>query len=56
MKKILGVLIPFFITVTPFTYATNLKIMQSFETVWQTINDKHIDRTFGGLDWSEVHD
>ena len=56
MKKILGVLIPFFITVTPFTYATNLKIMQSFETVWQTINDKHIDPTFGGLDWSEVHD
>jgi carboxyl-terminal processing protease len=30
--------------------------MQSFETVWQTINDKHIDPTFGGLDWSEVHD
>jgi hypothetical protein len=56
MKKILGVLIPFFLTVTPFTYATNLKIMQSFETVWQTINDKHIDPTFGGLDWSEVHD
>jgi len=30
--------------------------MQSFETVWRTINDKHIDPTFGGLDWSEVHD
>jgi carboxyl-terminal processing protease len=56
MKKILGVLILCFLTVTPFTYATNLKIMQSFETVWQTINDKHIDPTFGGLDWSEVHD
>ena len=30
--------------------------MQSFETVWQTINEKHIDPTFNGLDWSEVHD
>ena len=29
--------------------------MQSFETVWQTINEKHIDPTFNGLDWSEVH-
>ncbi len=30
--------------------------MQSFETVWQTINDKYFDPNFGGLDWSEVHD
>ena len=30
--------------------------MKSFETVWQTINEKHIDPTFNGLDWSEVHD
>jgi len=30
--------------------------MQSFETVWQTINGKYFDPTFGGLDWSEVHD
>ncbi len=30
--------------------------MQSFETVWQTINEKHFDPTFSGLDWSEVHD
>ena len=30
--------------------------MQSFETVWQTINEKHFDPTFGGLEWSEVHD
>ena len=29
--------------------------MQSFETVWQTINDKYYDPNFGGLDWSEVH-
>ena len=30
--------------------------MNIFETVWQTINKKHIDPTFNGLDWSEVHD
>ena len=30
--------------------------MQSFETVWQTINDKLYDPTFGGLDWNEVYD
>jgi hypothetical protein len=30
--------------------------MQSFESVWQTVNDKHIDPTFGGLDWLKVHD
>ena len=30
--------------------------MKSFETVWQTINEKHFDPTFNGLDWSEVHD
>jgi carboxyl-terminal processing protease len=30
--------------------------MKSFEFVWQTINDKHIDPTFGGLDWLEVHE
>ena len=30
--------------------------MESFETVWQTINEKHIDPNFNGLDWNEVHD
>ena len=30
--------------------------MEGFETVWQKINDKHIDPSFGGLDWTEVHD
>jgi carboxyl-terminal processing protease len=30
--------------------------MKNFEIVWQTINEKHIDPTFNGLDWSEVHD
>jgi carboxyl-terminal processing protease len=30
--------------------------MKSFEIVWQTINEKHIDPNFNGLDWSEVYD
>jgi carboxyl-terminal processing protease len=28
----------------------------SFETVWQTIRDKHWDPKLGGLDWQAVHD
>jgi carboxyl-terminal processing protease len=54
MKKILSVLILVFITAVSCT--TIYKNMQSFETVWQTINDKYFDPNFGGLDWSEVHD
>jgi carboxyl-terminal processing protease len=30
--------------------------MQSFETVWRTVNAKHYDPTFGGVDWKAVHD
>ena len=54
MKKILGVLILSFVAIV--SCSTKYKNMKSFETVWQTINDKHIDPTFGGLDWLEVHD
>jgi hypothetical protein len=25
---------------------------QSFETVWTTINEKHFDPTFGGVNWA----
>ncbi len=30
--------------------------IDSFEHVWKTINDRHFDPTFGGLDWQAVHD
>jgi carboxyl-terminal processing protease len=30
--------------------------MKSFETVWKTINENHIDPTFNGLDWPDVYD
>ena len=54
MKKSLFVLILVFITVV--SYATENKNMQSFETVWQTIQDKYFDPTFGGLNWNDVYD
>ena len=54
MKKIPVVLILLLVAVVSCT--TKYKNMKSFETVWQTINEKHIDPTFNGLDWSEVHD
>jgi carboxyl-terminal processing protease len=28
---------------------------KTFETVWQTINDKHFDPNFNGVDWKAVH-
>lgn len=30
--------------------------LESFETVWTTIRDKHYDPKLGGLDWQAVHD
>ncbi|MCK5204552.1 MAG: PDZ domain-containing protein [Desulfobacterales bacterium] len=53
MKKILNVLILVFITAVSCT--TKYNNMHSFETVWQTINDKHFDPSFGGLDWNDVY-
>jgi carboxyl-terminal processing protease len=29
---------------------------QSFEKVWNTVNEKHYDPTFGGVDWRKVRD
>lgn len=28
--------------------------LQTFEKVWSTVNDKHFDPTFGGVDWKKV--
>jgi carboxyl-terminal processing protease len=30
--------------------------VESYEMVWQTVNEHHYDSTFGGLDWNEIHD
>ena len=29
---------------------------KSFEIVWQTVNARHFDSTFGGMDWEAIHD
>src|SRR5215213_2000766 len=28
--------------------------LQTFDQVWNTVNEKHYDPTFGGVDWNEV--
>ena len=30
--------------------------IESYDIVWQTVNEHHFDPTFGGLDWNEIHD
>jgi hypothetical protein len=54
MKKVLPVL--FFILITAVSCTTKYRNMQSFETVWQTVNVKHYDQSFGGMDWNSAHD
>ncbi|MCX7640245.1 MAG: S41 family peptidase [Pyrinomonadaceae bacterium] len=29
---------------------------QAFQKVWQTVNDKHYDETFGGVDWKRIRE
>ena len=29
---------------------------QSFEKVWNTVNEKHYDKTFGGVDWKKMRE
>ena len=45
----------FLILVTAVSCSTKYRNMQSFETVWQTVNAKHYDPTFGGVDWQALH-
>lgn len=40
---------------TPKTRESELR-RRSFETVWTTINEKHFDATFGGVDWKKVRE
>ena len=30
--------------------------LESFDLVWQTVNEFHFDSTFGGIDWKAMHD
>jgi carboxyl-terminal processing protease len=38
------------------TEAAVTEYLGILDTVWQTVNDKYFDPTFGGLDWRAVHD
>jgi carboxyl-terminal processing protease len=55
MKRTIFLTIIFTLVFLQVTAAQNLH-MESFETVWRVVNEKHYDPTFGGLDWREVHD
>ena len=54
MKK--SPLILFLIIVTAVSCSGKYRNRQSFETVWQTVNQKHYDPTFGGVDWKAAHE
>jgi C-terminal processing protease CtpA/Prc len=54
MRKLSTVL--FLILVVSLSCSAKYRNMQSFETVWQTVNEKHYDPTFGGVDWKKIHD
>jgi carboxyl-terminal processing protease len=39
------------------TFDTGAALRQeTFEQVWRTINEKHFDPTFGGVNWAQVHE
>ena len=46
----------FFILITTVSCSTKYRDIQSFETVWQTVNEKHYDPTFGGINWKALYD
>ena len=54
MKKI--VIILFLVLIAATSCKTQYQNMYSFETVWQTVYEKHFDPTFGGADWRKLHD
>jgi len=41
--------------ITPKIDETELR-RQSFEKVWNTVNEKHYDKTFGGVDWKKMRE
>ncbi len=28
----------------------------SYEAIWKTVNEQHFDSTFGGRDWTAIHE
>ena len=54
MKK--TVIMLFLVLIAATSCKTQYQNMYSFETVWQTVYEKHFDPTFGGADWRKLHD
>ena len=46
----------FLILIATVSCTAKYRDVQSFETVWQTVNEKHYDPDFGGVDWKALHD
>lgn len=57
MKSIMTVFFVLFVFATPAS-SKNLSAenIESFDVVWQTVNEFHFDPTFGGIDWKAMHD
>ncbi len=55
MKTFLAAWLALFLTTTPCS-AQHLiaKNLESFDLVWQTVNQTHFDSTFGGIDWKAM--
>lgn len=57
MNKVISFTFLFFLLFVSVKAQTNLEIrLQTFEQVWRTINEKHFDPNFGGVDWKKVAD
>ena len=53
-KPLVIIVLVFFATLS--CKKEHAEYVKNFETVWQTVNQKHYDSTFGGLNWTEIHD
>ena len=57
MKSFMTVFFVLLVFISP-TSSKNLsgENIESFDIVWQTVNEFHFDPTFGGIDWKAMHD
>jgi carboxyl-terminal processing protease len=55
-KNRIGLALLYIILFAAVSCSTKYRNLQSFETVWKTVNEKHYDPIFGGTDWKALHD
>lgn len=59
MKRLLIfllVLVPIFVPAQTSEVSEETLRREAFEKVWRTINEKHYDETFGGVDWQKIRE